>query len=117
MISSRWGPPKFPFVLTVIFATTISPAESAPASEYLHRKTENRDLADLAGPVAFGEKTQDFRKAAAEEVPLRWVPSPCPPVAFHRQKTTTNARSRREVPFRYRKKNHIYPQDLRYPGR
>ena len=96
--------PTVPPVLTAIFATTISQAESAPASEYLHPKTESRVLDDHAGPVAFAEKIPGFRTAAAGEVSPRWVPSPCPPVASHRQKIKTNAQSRREVPFHCRKK-------------
>lgn len=96
--SARQARPTFPRVLTVIFATTISRAESDPANEYLHRKTENRDLGDLAGPVTSEEKTRGFRKAAAAEAPLRWAPSPCPAVASRRPKIMTGARPGKEAP-------------------
>lgn len=106
--------PTFPRVLTVIFAATISRAESDPASEYLHRKTENRGPGGLAGPVTSGEKTRGFRKAAAVEVPLHWAPSPCPAAVFRRPKITTDARPGREVPSHCQalKKTYISPGSL-----
>lgn len=111
--SPRWHPscdqhpsiqlptsPAFHPVLTVIFATMISRAESVPATECSHPKTESRVLDDLADHVAFVEKKPGFRKAFAGEVLLHWATPPYPPVAFHRRKITTNAQSGREVPFR-----------------
>lgn len=102
--SARDTRPTFPRELTVISATTISRSESDPASEYLRRKTGNRDLGDLAGPVTSAEKTRGFRTAAAVEVHLHSAPSPCPAVVFRRPKTATDVRPGTEVPSRCRKK-------------
>lgn len=105
--SVRETRPTLPRVLTVIFATTISRSESDHASEYLRRKTENRVLGDLGGPVTFEEKTRGFRTAAVAVVHPRSAPPPCP-AAFRRRRTTTDARPGREAPSPCRKKKKIY---------
>lgn len=110
--SVRETRPTLPRVLTVIFATTISRSESDHASEYLRRKTENRVLGDLEGPVTFEEKTRGFRTAAVAVVHPRSAPPPCP-AAFRRRRTTTDARPGREAPSPCRKKKrYISPGSL-----
>jgi len=85
---------------SVIFVVTISLAETVPASECSHQKTENRVLDVLAGPATFEEMTRGFHTAVVVGVPLHWVPFPCPTVAFHRPRTVTDGPPETEAPSR-----------------